>query len=95
MLPLSFVPVSTSQLGENTLPVTDITLIHVLFYSSSDIFDIHLPNFLRKGKHTCTSHPLSNFVFYSHLTSSYNAFVSSVDLYSVFKSVLEVFSISG
>ena len=39
--------------------------------SSSD-FDIHTA--LRKGKRSCTDHPISNFVSYDHLTPTFHQF---------------------
>jgi len=50
---------------------------------------------LRKGKRTCTLHPLSNFVSYSHLSSSFKSFISSLDSYSVPKTVSEALSMPG
>jgi len=65
MLPSSSVPISTSQLSENILPSDDITPIHAFSDSSSDISTIDLLIVLRKGKHTCTFHSLSNFLLFS------------------------------
>ena len=48
----------------------------VLSNSSSDISDIALLIILRKGKRIYTSHHMSNFVSYSHLSSFYSAFIS-------------------
>ena len=56
------VPVSTSQCSENVLPSSDVIPVLCGFsFTSFDISDIDLPIAFRKGKHTCTSHPLSNF----------------------------------
>ena len=49
-----------------------------------------LPIALRKGKHTCTAHPLSHFVFYADLSPSFRTFISYVSTSIVPKSVSEV-----
>jgi len=49
----------------------------------------------RKDKYTCTSHPISRFVSYSHLSPSFYVFISSMNSYYVLKSVSEALSISG
>ena len=54
-----------------------------------------LPIALRKGKHSCTSHPISQFVSYGHLSSSLHAFTTSLNSTVVPKSVQEATSISG
>lgn len=36
-------------------------------------FDFDLPIAQRKGKGSCTQYPISNFVSYSHLSSSYRS----------------------
>ena len=71
----STVPVSTLQSGENTLPSNDVIHVPVLSNSSSNISHIGLVIALRKGKLTCTSHLLSNFICYSCLSSSSSAFI--------------------
>ena len=38
-----------------------------------------LPIALRKGKHSCTSHPISQFVSYGHLSPSLYAFTTSLN----------------
>ena len=76
----SFIPVFTSQFSENILPSDEVTPIHVLSDSSFDISDANLLIARRNGKHACTSYFFSsNFVSYSHLISSYSAFISSVN----------------
>ena len=50
---------------------------------------------LRKGKHSCTSRPISQFVSYGHLSPSLYAFTTSLNSTIVPKSVQEVMSISG
>ena len=42
---------------------------------------------LRKGKHNCTQHSISNFISYSHLLSSLRSFISSLDSCSTPKNV--------
>ena len=49
---------------------------------------------LRKGKRSCTSHPISQFVSYGHLSSSLHAFTTSLNYTVVPKSVHEAMSIS-
>ena len=84
-----FIPYFTLQFGKNTLPSDDVTPVSVLSNFNSDISDYDLSLALRKGKRICTSHLLSNFVSYFHLTSSYNPLISSVQSYLVLKSVSE------
>ena len=50
---------------------------------------------LRKGKRSCTSHPISQFVSYGHLSSSLQAFTTSLNSTVVPKSVQEAMSIFG
>lgn len=45
--------------------------------------DLDAPIALRKGVRTCTKHPISQFVSYSHLSPSYRAFVSSLSSVSI------------
>ena len=52
-----------------------------------------LPIALQKGKHNYTPHPLSNFVLYSHLSSSFCSFISSFDSCSVLKNVSKALSL--
>ena len=54
-----------------------------------------LPIALRKGKHSCTFHPISQFVSYGHLSPSLCAFTTSLNYTVVPKSVQEAMSISG
>ena len=54
-----------------------------------------LPIALRKRKHSCTSHPISQFVSYGHLSSSLHAFTTSLNSTVVPKSVQEAMSIYG
>ena len=54
-----------------------------------------LPIALRKGKCSCTSHPISQFVSYGHLSPSLYAFTTSLNSTIVPKSVQEAMSISG
>ena len=52
-----------------------------------------LPITLRIGKRTCTSHPISYFVSYDHLSSSLHAFTTSLNFVVVPKSIDEAMSI--
>ena len=54
-----------------------------------------LPIALRKGMRSCTSHPISHFVSYGHLSPSLYAFTTSLNSSIVLKSVQEAMSISG
>ena len=54
-----------------------------------------LPIALRKGKRSCTFHPISQFVSYGHLSPSFCAFTTSLNYTVVPKSVQEAMSISG
>ena len=54
-----------------------------------------LPIALRNGKRSCTSHPISQFVSYGHLSSSLHAFTTSLNSTVVPKSIQEAMSISG
>uniref|UniRef100_A0A2N9J5N3 Integrase catalytic domain-containing protein n=1 Tax=Fagus sylvatica TaxID=28930 RepID=A0A2N9J5N3_FAGSY len=54
--------------------------------------DLDLPIALRKSKRTCTDHPISNFVSFDHLSSSFKAFSLSVSSIVVPKSYREALS---
>uniref|UniRef100_A0A2N9G2N4 Reverse transcriptase Ty1/copia-type domain-containing protein n=1 Tax=Fagus sylvatica TaxID=28930 RepID=A0A2N9G2N4_FAGSY len=54
--------------------------------------DLDLPIAIRKGKHTCTDHPISNFVSFDHLSPSFKAISLSVSSLVVPKSYRESFS---
>uniref|UniRef100_A0A2N9F6X6 Integrase catalytic domain-containing protein n=1 Tax=Fagus sylvatica TaxID=28930 RepID=A0A2N9F6X6_FAGSY len=57
--------------------------------------DLDLPIALRKSKRTCTEHPISNFVSFDHLSSSFKAFSLSVSSIVVPKSYREALSHPG
>jgi hypothetical protein len=57
--------------------------------------DLDLPIALRKSKRTCTDHPISNFVSFDHLSSSFKAFSLSVSSIVVPKSYREALSHPG
>ena len=46
--------------------------------SEPEIVDLDIPIALRKGVRSCTQHPISNFVAYEHLSSSFRAFVTNL-----------------
>ncbi|XP_071912963.1 uncharacterized protein [Coffea arabica] len=50
---------------------------------------------LHKGKRHCTSHPISNFVSYSHLSLSYSSFVVSFDSVSIPKTITHALNDPG
>lgn len=54
-----------------------------------------LPITLSKGKRTCTSHPISHYVSYPHLSPSFPIFTSSVSYMVIPKSMKETLSIPG
>ncbi|XP_028800234.1 uncharacterized protein LOC114755512 [Neltuma alba] len=55
---------------------------------------LDLPIALRKGKRSCT-HPISSFVSYNHLSPASRAFVSSLDLISLPKTLHEALTHPG
>jgi hypothetical protein len=57
--------------------------------------DLNLPIAIRKGKRTCTEHPISNCVSFDHLSSSFKAFSLSLSSLVVPKSYREAFSHPG
>uniref|UniRef100_A0A2N9H2N5 Uncharacterized protein n=1 Tax=Fagus sylvatica TaxID=28930 RepID=A0A2N9H2N5_FAGSY len=57
--------------------------------------DLDLPIAIRKGKHTCTEHPISNCVFFDHLSPSFKAFSLSLSSLVVPKSYREALSHPG
>jgi len=56
-------PKHYSQFDEHVFRSSNVTLIILCNFS----FDIELLIALCKDKHTCTSHSLSDFIYYSHL----------------------------
>jgi hypothetical protein len=57
--------------------------------------DLDVPIAFRKGKRSCTLHPISNFVSYDHLSPSYLSFVATLSSIPLHKSVTEALSHSG
>jgi len=53
--------------------------VNAQFPGSSTTDDLLIA--LRKGKRSCTRHPLSNFISYSHLSSFFHSSISSLDSY--------------
>lgn len=51
--------------------------------------DPDMPIALRKGTRSCTLYPISNFVFYHKLSSSYRAFTSNLSSVQIHKFVQE------
>lgn len=51
--------------------------------------DPDMPIALRKGTRSCTLYPISNFVFYHRLSSSYQAFTSNLSSVEIHKFVQE------
>uniref|UniRef100_A0A2N9EHC7 Integrase catalytic domain-containing protein n=1 Tax=Fagus sylvatica TaxID=28930 RepID=A0A2N9EHC7_FAGSY len=57
--------------------------------------DLDLPIAIRKGKRTCTEHPISNCVSFDHLSPSFKAFSLSLSSLGVPKSYREAISHPG
>ena len=53
------------------------------------IDDLDLPIASQKGVHSCTKHPMSNYVSYDKLSSTFLAFTSQLYLVDIPKNVLE------
>jgi hypothetical protein len=54
--------------------------------------DMNLPIAQRKGVRSCIQHPISNFVSYQHLSSSYRSFVSKLFSMSILLNLQEAIS---
>ena len=61
-----------SGLGEFVNPIIDDSV-------NPSIDDSDIPIALWKGVRKCTNHPIGNYVSYDSISSSYRAFVSSLD----------------
>lgn len=57
---------------------------------SNEQDDINIPIALRKGKRSCTAHPISNFMMHQSLSASHKAFESSLDSIKIPKCLQEV-----
>ncbi|KAL9434214.1 hypothetical protein AB3S75_028943 [Citrus x aurantiifolia] len=62
-------------------------------YESNSSSQLDLPIALRKGIRSCTKHPLSNFISYKNISSSYCAFISQVSSVVIPKSVYEALNV--
>ncbi|KAH9716025.1 protein kinase domain-containing protein [Citrus sinensis] len=74
------------------------TISKFIEYESLSIPQVHsdpldLPIALRKGIRSCTQHPLSNFVSYKNLSSSYHTFVSQLSSVDIPKSIQEALKV--
>ena len=56
---------------------------------TSDDFDLHIPIAIRKPVRLCTKYPMSKFVSYSNLSSSFAAFTSQLSAVEIHKNVQE------
>lgn len=56
-------------------------------------YDIELLIANRKGTRSCTKHPLSNFISYKHLSSSFHALISGLESVSIPNNVQEALRI--
>ncbi|XP_010245474.1 PREDICTED: phospholipase D zeta 1-like [Nelumbo nucifera] len=57
--------------------------------------NLHLPIALRKGKRTCTSHPISDYVSTAHLSASHCKFISLLSSVPIPKTVQEALTSPG
>ncbi|RVW97657.1 hypothetical protein CK203_028060 [Vitis vinifera] len=64
---------------------------HSLLHVDPVPSDLDLPIALRKGVRSCTIHPISNFVSYHRLSSSFSAFTSHLSSIEIPKNVQETF----
>lgn len=55
--------------------------------------DLDVPIALRKKVKSCTQHPISNFIGYSHLSNSVQALIANLPLIEIPKSIYEALSI--
>ena len=90
MLTSSAISVFGTQTGKNTSR----------FFCSNFTIDFENVNddfliALRKGKRTCISCPISDFLSYSYLSLSFHIFISSLDSYFIPKSISEALCIPG
>ena len=51
--------------------------------------DLDIPIAIKKGKRSCTSHPVSKYLYYSKLSKIYNAFISKISNLHVPKNIQE------
>ena len=69
-----------SGLGEFVNPIIDDSVNPSIDDSvNPSIDDSDIPIALWKGVRKCTNHPIGNYVSYDSISSSYRAFVSSLD----------------
>ena len=61
--------------------------------SPVQVQNLHLPIALRKERRTCTSQPISKYMYYSKLSPSYCAFVTNLSNVAIPKSIQEALSI--
>ena len=55
--------------------------------------DLDVPIALRKGIHSCTQHPISNYVSYDHLSPVFRAFLVNLSGVEISKSIEEALKI--
>jgi len=61
------------------IPLFLVHLSMVHTYNEFTTSDVDLPISLHKGTRNYTRHPLSNFVWYAYISTSYCSFLSSID----------------
>lgn len=54
--------------------------------------DHDIPIAIRKGKRSCTSHPMSKYLSYGKLSKKYNAFISKISNLRVPRNIQEAFN---
>ena len=61
--------------------------------SSKSCDDLNLPIACRKGIRSCTKHPMSNFMSFDHLSSSFTAFISQLSNVEIPKNIQDALKI--
>lgn len=73
-------------------PVVDV---HVAPTPSSEDPSLELSIAKRKGKHSCTQHPIANFASFRRLSSMSHAFAQSLYVFTIPKSYKDALSSNG
>ena len=67
--------------GTSTLPPQSLSPVEGLGNSHPIILeyiDLYAPIAIHKGVRSCTKHPISNFVSYTHLSATYKTYISKI-----------------
>ena len=59
------------------------------FITNDNSNDLDIPIAIRKGKHSCTSHPMSKYLSYGKLSKKYNAFIFKISNLHVLRNIQE------